>query len=178
MDGRPRHNQHTAVDRDSSRRRKWLRAKSLSGWDVTHWRKRLTFSYFSFFILYLFLAEIELDSDAATVGVVFWIWTGRGQWGCYFNVRNTSSYRNQSNQPPGNETPAVLNSLANANFHFLKSSTAQNTNPTNILVFHPQSTDLFASIDADDVIRVWDIQTGSVTIKLEPHPDQVTTNTT
>jgi WD40 repeat protein len=79
---------------------------------------------------------------------------------------------------PGNEMPAHPNSLANANFHFLKSSTAQNTNPTNILVFHPQSTDLFAPVDADDVIRVWEIQTGSVTIKLEPHPDQVTTNTT
>ncbi|EFX77945.1 hypothetical protein DAPPUDRAFT_320798 [Daphnia pulex] len=71
---------------------------------------------------------------------------------------------------PGNETPAVPNSLDNA--------TAQNTNPTNILVFNPQSTDLFASVDADDVIRVWDIKNGSVTIKLEPHPDQMTTNTT
>jgi hypothetical protein len=36
---------------------------------------------------------------------------------------------------------------------------------------------VMASVSADYVIRVWDIQTGIVTIQLDPHPDQVTTTT-
>lgn len=51
---------------------------------------------------------------------------------------------------------------------------AQNTDRITIVVFHPLANDVMASVSADYVIRVWDIQTGSVTIQLDPHPDQVT----
>ena len=50
---------------------------------------------------------------------------------------------------------------------------AQNTDRITIVVFHPLASDVLASVSADYVIRVWDIQKGAVTIQLEPHPDQV-----
>lgn len=50
---------------------------------------------------------------------------------------------------------------------------AQNTDRITIVVFHPLAADVIASVSADYVIRVWNIQTGAVTIQLEPHPDQV-----
>lgn len=50
---------------------------------------------------------------------------------------------------------------------------AQNTDRITIVVFHPLASDVLASVSADYVIRIWDIQSGAVTIQLEPHPDQV-----
>ena len=49
----------------------------------------------------------------------------------------------------------------------------QNTDRITIVVFHPLAADVIASVSADYVIRVWNIQTEAVTIQLEPHPDQV-----
>ena len=53
---------------------------------------------------------------------------------------------------------------------------AQNTDRITIVVFHPLANDVIASVSADYVIRVWHIQSGDVTIQLDPHPDQVWTD--
>lgn len=50
---------------------------------------------------------------------------------------------------------------------------AQNTDRITVVVFHPLAADVMASVSADYVIRIWDIESGAVTVQLEPHPDQV-----
>lgn len=51
---------------------------------------------------------------------------------------------------------------------------AQNTDRITVVVFHPLAADVMASVSADYVIRIWDTESGAVTVQLEPHPDQVT----
>ena len=49
----------------------------------------------------------------------------------------------------------------------------QNTDRITIIQFHPSASDILASVSADFVIRVWDVESAAPLIQLEAHPDQV-----
>lgn len=49
-----------------------------------------------------------------------------------------------------------------------------NTDRVTIVQFHPLAADVIATVSADYVIRVWNVQTKACVIQLEAHPDQVT----
>jgi hypothetical protein len=65
----------------------------------------------------------------------------------------------------GDRDAGILMESSNEPAKMLK--VAQNTDRITILVFHLLAADVIASFPADYVIRVWDIQTGSVTIQLD-----------
>jgi len=50
---------------------------------------------------------------------------------------------------------------------------AHNTDRVTIVQYHPIAADVVASVSADYVIRVWNVQTAACLIQLEAHPDQV-----
>lgn len=50
-----------------------------------------------------------------------------------------------------------------------------NTDRVTVVQYHPLAADVIATVSADYVIRVWNVQTGDCAIQLEAHPDQVIT---
>ena len=47
------------------------------------------------------------------------------------------------------------------------------TDRITIIQFHPLAANIIASVSADYVIRVWDVESGAVSMQCEPHADQV-----
>jgi len=48
-----------------------------------------------------------------------------------------------------------------------------NTDRVTVVQYHPLAADVIATVSADYVIRVWNVQTKACVIQLEAHPDQV-----
>ena len=48
-----------------------------------------------------------------------------------------------------------------------------NTDRVTVVQYHPLAADVIATVSADYVIRVWNVQTKACVIQIEAHPDQV-----